>query len=296
MTDTSTVPGEAQKYDSYAKRDKLVTEYDLRDNVLDRLGGENGIAHSGDGFRLYADGVWSPVHDLRIKNEVATELEFAALVGVVNPSYNMERNVTDTLKSKTYVDPEEWNNNPDVLVFKNCALDTASMGEMEHDPAHRATVAIPYDYDPEATAPTWEYVIGDRFTEDERLFLQEWFGYCLTTSVKHQITLWLTGPRGGGRSTVVRGIETMLGGTSGLAGSLGLAQLQGNGARFALANIPGKTLLTCTENPTSHMKATETLNALITGDTIQVEQKHKDAYDYRNTAKLMWAMNSLPGL
>jgi hypothetical protein len=38
------------------------------------------------------------------------------------------------------------------------------------------------------------------------------------------------------------------------------------------------------------------LNALITGDTISVERKGKDQFDYQNTAKILWAMKSLPSL
>lgn len=268
-------------------------EYDLRDSVIEKLGGKGGIAYSGGTFRRYRDGVWTAVNELEVRQEVAFELRMAEQIVGVRPTYNLESNVTNAIKSAVYVREDEWNKHPHVLVFENCTLDTRSMGRLDHSPEHMATVALPYPFDPEATAPTWEKVLDDLLSEDERRFLQEFAGYCLTHSVKHQMTLWFVGPPAGGKSTLIAGLEAMLGD---LAGTLGLSQLQNSGARFALANIPGKTLLTCTENPKQHIKVTDILNALITGDTIPVEQKYKDAVSYRNTAKLVWAMNSLPGL
>ncbi len=292
MNDT-TMPGEARKYDQFAQQQRKYGEYDLRNDVLEALGYENGLAYSNGTFRRYRDGVWNTVHDLEVRRVVEQALEQAAAAGVVQPSFSLEKNVTELLKSKVYVEGDVWNKNADVLIFRNRALDTRTMQPIDHDPDHRATTALPYDFDREATAPTWERVLQDLLKDDERRFFQEFAGYCLTHSVKHQIALWMVGPPGGGKSTLITGLETMLGE---LAGTLGLSQLQGSGSRFALANIPGKTLLTCTENPRQHIKVTDVLNAMITGDTITMEQKFKDVVSYRNTAKLVWAMNNLPGL
>lgn len=272
-------------------------EYWGREEILRQINEEyGGIAYSGDTFRLYQDGVWKEADDLFIQKRIQQQLEMYWRAGYDNPNVQWEKNLLQGIKAKMYREPDVWNSNPHILVFKNTAYDTDAMKPVEHSPDHMATVGLPYDYDPEAAAPVWDRVIHDLLTQDEREFLQEFAGYCLTTSVKHQMALWLVGPRGYGKSTLIRGLETMLGSLGSLMGSLGLGQLQGVGARFALAGVPGKTLLTCTENPTDRIKATDILNALITGDTIQVERKNKDLFDYRNTAKLLWAMNSLPGL
>src|SRR3712207_4124182 len=76
------------------------------------------------------------------------------------------------------------------------------------------------------------------------------------------------------------------------AGTLGLGEVERS--RFALADVPGKTLLTATEQPAGYMKASYILNSLISGDKLKVEEKFKPAYDVYPKAKLLWAMNELP--
>jgi P4 family phage/plasmid primase-like protien len=293
-SDTPLLPSEvdaiAEEEGSTDKQKRRLDEAELRDEILSISELNKGIAYSGGTFRKYESGVWSAVHDLEVRGTVGRMLDALKASIDVAHTRNLETNVTELIKSKLYVREDGWNAHPDVIVFGNCALDTRTMTVLKHDPEHMATVALPYEHDPEATAPMWEKVLGDALSSDEQRFLQEFAGYCLTTSVQHQIALWLYGPPGSSKSTLTAGFEAMLGD---LAGALSLTQL---GSRFGLAGIEGKTLLTCTEVPKQHVKATDVLNAMITGDTLQVERKGQDVYDHRNTAKLLWSMNSLPGL
>lgn len=52
--------------------------------------------------------------------------------------------------------------------------------------------------------------------------------------------------------------------------------------------------MTATEQPSSYLASTNVLNALISGETIQVERKFRDPYEITPRAKLAWAMNELP--
>lgn len=75
-------------------------------------------------------------------------------------------------------------------------------------------------------------------------------------------------------------------------GTLGLGEIERS--RFALADVPGRTLLTATEQPVGFMKVSYVLNALISGDKLKVEKKFKDAFDVYSKAKILWAMNDVP--
>jgi phage/plasmid-associated DNA primase len=58
--------------------------------------------------------------------------------------------------------------------------------------------------------------------------------------------------------------------------------------RFALADIPGKTLLTATEQPAGYLRTSHVLNALISGEPIQVEKKYRDPFVLVPRAKIAW--------
>jgi len=76
------------------------------------------------------------------------------------------------------------------------------------------------------------------------------------------------------------------------AGILGLADLERS--RFTLADLPGKTLVVASEQPSSYLASTNTLNAIISGEPIQVERKYRDPFTVIPHAKVCWAMNELP--
>lgn len=105
----------------------------------------------------------------------------------------------------------------------------------------------------------------------------------------YEIAVWLHGPPGTGKSTFIEGLKAMLGSHAGL---LGLAELQRN--RFALADLPGKTLVVATEQPSDFISITHLLNAIISGEETRVEEKFKPAYTVVPRAKICWAMNELP--
>jgi putative DNA primase/helicase len=76
------------------------------------------------------------------------------------------------------------------------------------------------------------------------------------------------------------------------AGVLGLADLERS--RFTLADLPGKTLVVASEQPSSYLASTNTLNAIISGEPLQVERKYRDPVTVIPRAKVCWAMNELP--
>ena len=76
------------------------------------------------------------------------------------------------------------------------------------------------------------------------------------------------------------------------AGLLGLADIENN--RFALANLPGKTLAISTEQPGDYIASAHILNALISGEPVNIDRKFRDAVQIIPKAKLCWAMNELP--
>jgi putative DNA primase/helicase len=252
------------------------------------LEGHPGYGYGQAEWKRYESGVWRPVPDAVAERQIFDVL-VAAKDEKVQPTANLLASVTKLARVLVAVPDEEWDSDPDVLVCQNGTLHVPS-GELgPHDRTHHATSGVPYDYDPEATARTWGRFLGDFVDAETAHFLQEFSGYALTSDVSHEVALWLFGAPGGGRSTFIAGLEAMLGERS---GTLGLGEVERS--RFALADVPGKTLLTATEQPAGYMKASYVLNALISGDKLKVEEKFKPAYDVYPKAKILWAMNELP--
>jgi putative DNA primase/helicase len=174
------------------------------------------------------------------------------------------------------------------LVCQNGTLNLDTLELEEHRRGHYVTAAVPYDYDPGADCPTLKYVLACTMGEATG-FIQEFAGYALTVDTSHETAVWLQGQSGGGKSTLIGGIQAMLGARCGV---LGLANIEQS--RFGLTGIVGKTLLVATEQPSGYILRTNILNSLISGEPIRVEKKFLHPFEVVPRCKLLWSMNSLP--
>jgi len=238
-------------------------------------------------FRRYADGVWPVVPLDTIRAEISTVLKAAKPKGI-RPSARLLGSVQELARVKISMPDATWDADPDILICKNGALHLPTRELRAHDSKHYATSSVPYAYDSYADAPMWDYLFRTTVPNAQD-FLQEYAGYCLTPDTSFEIAVWLCGPRGSGRSTFITGLQAMLVAHAGL---LGLADIERN--RFALIDLPGKTLVVATEQPALYMTSTHILNAIISGEPITIERKYTNAVTITPHAKLIWAMNELP--
>lgn len=257
---------------------------ELRDRWRERY---PHVAHDGVEWMRYGGGYWKPIHEIGVEAQVMEVLEGSKDEGVKVTS-SLLSSVIRLGRAAVYEPKEMWDANPDVLVLGNGTLEISSRTFREHRPEDRATTRLPYDYDSDADCAVYRAVI-EKALPDTVDFVQEFAGLCLTPFTRFEIALWLKGPRGSGKSTVMEGLTAMLGEKSGV---LGLGEIEMS--RFALGRIPGKTLLVSTEQPASYLKSTHVVDALISGETLTVERKNKDAEEIKPTAKVVWAMNDLP--
>lgn len=257
---------------------------ELRDRWLERYPGmANGL---GD-WQRYARGYWAPVDELEVKRQIVDVIEGSRDEGV-KLTRNLVGSVLELARIQTYVPRERWNADPDVLVCKNGTLEIGARTLREHRPEDYATSALPYDYDPDASPDVFLAVLK-KALPDAVEFVQEFAGYCLTPDTSLETALWFKGPRGSGKSTLIEGLVAMLGERHGI---LGLAEIESSA--FALAKIPGKTLLTSTEQPASYLRSTHVIDALISGEPLMVDRKYREAEAVTPVAKVIWAMNDLP--
>jgi putative DNA primase/helicase len=258
------------------------------DELRDRWISDNPHHTHGLGeWRRYEAGIWPVISETAVKAEISDVVEAAKPAGV-KPTASILASVTELTRVKVFVPDEKWDADPDVLVCKNGALRISTGQLTKHRPEHYATSAVPYEYDPGAVPVMWRYFLNHTVSV-AAAFLQEFAGYALTTEMRHELAVWLFGPPGSGKSTFIAGLQAMLGHR---AGVLGLADLERS--RFTLADLPGKTLVVASEQPSSYLASTNTLNAIISGEPLQVERKYRDPVTIIPHAKVCWAMNELP--
>jgi putative DNA primase/helicase len=238
-------------------------------------------------WRRYANGIWNPVDKDIIKQEVTTTLERAHSEGV-RVTNGLITSAMEIARTKISIPSSAWDADPNYLPCANGVFHIPTKTLLPHTPNIYATSALEFDYDPTATCPAFMRAL--QRIPDAIEFLQEFAGYALTTETKHEIAIWFHGAIGSGKSTIIEGLQVMVGKKR--HGILGLAQIERS--RFALANIPGKTLVTSFEQPDTFISASHVLNSIISGESIPVEQKFKDEIVIVPRAKILWAMNELP--
>lgn len=237
-------------------------------------------------WRRYKNGVWNLLDRDIVCYEITTILENARTEGI-RTTAGLLSSVMELARVKVSVPATMWDANPDYLPCKNGVLHIPTKTLLPHTQDIYATTQLPYDFDPTATCPNFMLVLQPIISMVD--FFQEFAGYSLTPEVKHETAIWLQGVPGSGKSTVLSGLQTMLGTRAGLLSLRDIEQ-----SRFALAALPGKTLVVSTESPDSYIAASDKINAIISGELIRIEQKYRDAMEIVPRAKICWAMNDLP--
>jgi P4 family phage/plasmid primase-like protien len=266
------------------------TDDELRDRFIERC---PEYAYGLGRWRRYGVGIWETTDELGVRDEVCRILE-AAKDEKIRPNRTLVLSVSELAKARVAGADEKWDADPDILVCANGALRLSTRELEPHSRDHYATARVPYDYDPDAVPGVWEQrVMGELIAQNLGVetvdFIQEFAGYALTPDTSHEIALWFTGKHGGGRSTILAGLGAMLGPRAGI---LSLSDLDRSG--FALTNLPGKTLVTATEQPSTFLRGGGVLNAIISGEPIQIDLKFRDPIEITPRCKIAWAMNELP--
>jgi len=270
------------------KPDKIpvVTDAELRDRYIGR---HRTTAYGlGDWYR-YERGLYNKVPEPTIQKEIQKIIdEEARRDPRLRPTFWLTKSVLGLIKNEVTVADDLWNANPDILVCRNSTLIISTRTLRAHSQSDYVTSGVNYDYDPQAKAVVWEMYLT-RVLPHAEAFLQEFAGLSLTTITDYEISVWLYGPPGGGKSTFIDGIKAML---SDRHGVLGLSDIERS--PFMLYGLIGRTLVTATENPDNFPIALGKVNQIISGEPITVDLKHKTPIEIAPAAKVLWSMNDLP--
>ncbi|PGC86192.1 DNA primase family protein [Bacillus toyonensis] len=122
-----------------------------------------------------------------------------------------------------------------------------------------------------------------------RAILEEILGYILFRRNEFAATFILTGDGSNGKSSYLKIIRNLIGSDN--ASSLDLNELD---QRFKTAELFGKLANIGDDIGKGYIKESSIFKKLSTGETLNVERKGKDPFDFTNYAKLIFSANEMP--
>jgi len=284
------------------------------DQALDAVGSpddESALAEDADSFKVsgswmraypdtlrvnnewfrYGDGVWVPREDELIFRELS---ETAADQGIVLTPSTIYGAIQFSRAYVPHRNPNEWNPDANILVVRNGVLDISTDPPTFHkwSNRHYNRVMMPVEYDPDATAPTYQKALLENLAGKKSVvrFFIEFAGLSLAEIGKYEVSPWLSGPPGGGKSTLLAGLNAVLGD---YAGSVDLDRLDTYAhGRVAILD---KKLIYAYEVDTKFLTSPGSLSAIISHEPIQVNPKGQPEYSYTPRCAVMFAVNELPG-
>jgi len=199
---------------------------------------------------------------------------------------------------KRYINYLEINKNRNKIVLTNGTLDISNWEnpifyKEEYFRNDYTTINFNYLYDIEAQCPEFDNYILSTFEENSENIktIQEMFGYCLTSSTKHEKIFFLYGEGGTGKSVLIDTIKTFV--TDINYSSIPMSLLDKS---FLRAGLKDKILNFSTEECSRLVKdsAVTWIKAISSGDPIEAQFKNKDTFNFKPFCKLVFAMNDLP--
>jgi len=201
------------------------------------------------------------------------------------------KEVVKIIGTKSYVDASRINGADYMLNLRNGMFDINALTLLPHDPKYYSTIQLDVNYLQDAECPVWTKTLEGIFPDSPKRIsdLQEYFGYCLTREVKYEKALLLLGEGANGKSTIIRVLQSILGEDN--YTSITLDDLK---SKHYQARLYGKLVNFGAESLSKGTISDSILKLLVSGDTIEADEKYKGPFTFRPFCKLIFALNRLP--
>ncbi len=237
----------------------------------------------------YDHGVYKMMSDLEISNIVLSGLYEDMLWG-----YRTKRNVSDKVACLLSIIPnlDLTNDRGWILNLKNGLLNLNTRELKPHTPQFVSLVQSPVEYNPEAKCPIWlgcidAWMQGPE-ADKKSLLLQQFAGYCLSSSMQYDKALFLVGDGGNGKSTFVDTISMVIG-----PDATSHIDLEGLYGQYGMKGLIGKRLNIIEEVSGNYYQGNK-LKKLISGEPVTIDIKYKDQFSFRPQAKFIFSVNIMP--
>jgi putative DNA primase/helicase len=178
----------------------------------------------------------------------------------------------------------------DCINVLNGIVDIKTGQLRDHTPDLLSPVQIQIEYDPAATCPAWESYLHSTFDKEIHPLIWQLVGWLLTPDTSAQKAVLLVGAGGNGKSVLLDALIRILGRQNLSAKTL--QQLDDD--RFSCADLYGRLANICADIPNTEMKSSSMFKAIVSGDMIDAQHKHRSPFSFQPYARLVFSANSFP--
>ena len=211
------------------------------------------------------------------------------LLKYINNSKSADR--TEVIKYLEILAENKYQTTPKTLAVANGLLDVETKHLTVFDPKTVIKNKIPVNYNPTAYHETMDKTLDKICCNDKqlRMLIEEMIGYCLFRRNELGKCFILTGKGSNGKSTLLDVIKKLIGEVN--ISSVPLEELKD---RFKTFQLEGKLANIGDDISNKYIDDNSTFKKLVTGETVNVERKGKDPYDFNNYSKLIFSCNDMP--
>lgn len=230
------------------------------------------------------EGVYQPTGEQRVRSIARRKVSGAFSSHDVNE-------IAEHIRATETVEEDDLGGPQGKIAVQNGVIRLDDRELLDHSPEYNFLSRLNTEFDPGAECPAFLEFLEDVVpNEDDRKKLQEFAGYTLMHwALPHHKALFIVGPEASGKSTFSDAIRGLHG--EGRVASLSPQQMT---QRFGTAELHGKWVNVRNDIPSDAVKQTGTFKEIVSGDPVKAEQKNKDPFMFKPTAKHIFAGNQLP--
>jgi len=193
---------------------------------------------------------------------------------------------------------ECWDKDPFLLGAPRGTIDLRTGMLRPSDPNDgitRSTAITPAEY---ANCPLWLAFLQECTNKDAGmvLFLQQWFGYCLTGDTSEHAFAFIHGDGGNGKGVFVNTLAGIIDGYHTTAPMETFTASTGERHSTDLAGLRGARLVTATETEEGRQWAESRIKQITGGDAVSARLMRQDFFEYEPQYKLTISGNHKPRL
>lgn len=266
------------------------SQYDFAQKVIDHFGKKNILHVDSFTWKWNGEGLWRKTDDREIKqtiqkiipNKKITKSTVDSVLDLVkteinrpNHRFDVNRESINCLNGELFWNGQEW--------------------ELKaHCREHYRTTQIPVAYDQKANAPRFESFLDEIFIDDEDKpekinLVHEAIGYSLLSACEHEKFFLLIGSGANGKTVLMDTVRALVG-----IENVSAVQPSQFENKFQRAHLNGKLVNIVTEIPEGHVIADAILKAIVSGELITAEHKHKPPFEFEPFCTCWFGTNHMP--